>query len=172
MSAAEEGLHPPAEASLIRIARQAQGLSPESAAGLLPIRLSGVRWRQIENGYERKNPPKPVRAPAKTLAHMAHVVDVSPERLEEAGREDAAEILREILHQGARAAAAAEPSPLSSHELQILQDLIASTVETLGLTPEEAEEAFRRARRQVEERRAAEGRNDPPAAPRSSRSAS
>ncbi|MFD5468849.1 helix-turn-helix domain-containing protein [Streptomyces sp. NPDC127105] len=67
--------------------------------------------------------------------------------------------------------ASGERSTLSSHELQILQDLIASTVETLGLTPEEAEEAFRRARRQVEERRA-EGRNNPPVAPRRGRSAS
>lgn len=92
-------LQPPPEAPLIRLARQARGLSPEKAADLTPIRLRGGRWRQIENGYERKNPPKPVRAPALTLAHMAHAVGVTPERLSEAGREDAAEILREILHQ-------------------------------------------------------------------------
>lgn len=102
MSSADE-LQPPPEASLIRLARQARGLSPETAADLTPIRLRGGRWRQIENGYERKNPPKPVRAPDLTLAHMAQVVGVSPERLAEAGREDAAEILREIQRQEAEA---------------------------------------------------------------------
>lgn len=100
MSSADE-LQPPPEASLIQLARKARGLSPEKAAELTPIRLRGGRWRQIENGYERKNPPKPVRAPDLTLAHMAHVVGVAPERLEEAGRGDAAEILREILRQEA-----------------------------------------------------------------------
>ncbi|MGW5123023.1 helix-turn-helix domain-containing protein [Streptomyces sp. NPDC004069] len=60
---------------------------------------------------------------------------------------------------GAGSAPAAE-STLSSRELDILQGLIASTVETLGLSPEEAEEAFRRARRQIEEKRAAGGESN------------
>lgn len=79
----------------------ARGLSPEKAAELTPIRLGGARWRHIERGYEPKKPPRPVRAPDKTLAHMAHVVGVSPERLTEVRREVAAEILREILRQEA-----------------------------------------------------------------------
>jgi hypothetical protein len=74
-------------------------LSPEKAAELTHIRLGGGRWRHIERGYQTKN--RPVRAPDKTLAHMAHVVGVSPERLGEVGREDAAEVLREILRQEA-----------------------------------------------------------------------
>jgi hypothetical protein len=81
----------------------ARGLSPERAAELAPIRLGGARWRHIERGYEPKKPPKAVRAPDKTLAHMAYVVGVSPDRLEEAGRSIAAEILREILRQEAEA---------------------------------------------------------------------
>lgn len=95
----QEELRPPREADLIRVARLARGLSPERAAELAPIRLGGARWRHIERGYEPKKPPKPVRAPDKTLAHMAHVVGVSPERLDEVGRAVAAEILREILRQ-------------------------------------------------------------------------
>lgn len=92
-------MKPPSEADLIRVARLARGLSPEAAADLTPIRLGGARWRHIERGYEPKKPPKPVRAPDKTLAHMARVVGVTPERLEEVGRQTAGEILREILRQ-------------------------------------------------------------------------
>ena len=90
----------PAEASLIRIARQARGLSPEAAAQLVPIRLGGSRWREIEKGYKGAN-RQSVTAPHLTLAHMARVVGVSPERLDEVGRHTAAEILREILRQEA-----------------------------------------------------------------------
>ena len=100
---AQQELQPPPEADLIRVARLARGLSPEKAAELTPIRLGGARWRHIERGYEPKKPPKPVRAPDKTLAHMARVVGVTPERLEEVGRSGAAEILREIARQEAEA---------------------------------------------------------------------
>lgn len=85
---------PPPEAALIRVAREARGLSLEDAARLTLIRLGGARWRQLERGYETKD--KPVVAPARTLAHMAHVVGLGSDRLAAAGREDAAEILREI----------------------------------------------------------------------------
>jgi transcriptional regulator with XRE-family HTH domain len=102
-----EAHQPPPEADLIRIARLARGLSPEKAAELTHIRLGGGRWRHIERGYQMKN--RPVRAPGKTLAHMAHVVGVTPERLAEVGREDAAEVLREILRQEAEAEAEQEP---------------------------------------------------------------
>ncbi|MDX3629013.1 hypothetical protein PV728_01550 [Streptomyces europaeiscabiei] len=108
MSVDQEQLRPPREADLIRVARLARGLSPEKAAELTPIRLGGARWRHIERGYEPKKPPKRVRAPDKTLAHMAHVVGVSPERLEEVGRGIAAEILREILRQEAESGQAEE----------------------------------------------------------------
>jgi transcriptional regulator with XRE-family HTH domain len=96
-----EAQQPPPEADLIRIARLARGLSPERAAELTRIQLGGSRWRQIERGYKTKGTP--VQAPAKTLAHMAHVVGAPPEQLAEVGRGDAAEILREILRQEAEA---------------------------------------------------------------------
>ncbi|WP_405930357.1 helix-turn-helix domain-containing protein [Streptomyces sp. NBC_00827] len=101
---------PPAAATLIRLARQARGLSPEVAAQLTPIRLGGSRWREIEKGYKgSKSARQGVHAPDLTLAHMAHTVGVSPERLDEAGRGDAAEILREILRQ--EADVEKEPAP-------------------------------------------------------------
>ncbi|MFM9645674.1 hypothetical protein ACKI1S_05935 [Streptomyces galilaeus] len=90
----------PAEASLIRVARQARGLSPEAAAQQAPIRLGGSRWREIEKGYKGTG-RQPVIAPDLTLAHMARVVGVTPERLDDVGRDTAAEILREILRQEA-----------------------------------------------------------------------
>ena len=99
MSTAEQA---PPEGALIRLARKARGLSVKEAAKLVPIRLGESRWYHLESGTEGKG--KRVIAPPETLAHMAHVVGVSPERLESAGRDDAAEILREILRQSADAA--------------------------------------------------------------------
>lgn len=86
---------PPPEAVLIRRAREARGLSPAEAAARLSIRLGPRRWRQLEDGYESRGGRK-VAAGDKQLAHMAHAVGLTPERLEEAGRPDAAAILREI----------------------------------------------------------------------------
>lgn len=114
MTSSEQVLKPPAEADLIRVARLARGISPEAAADLAPIRLGGARWRHIERGYEPKKPPKKVRAPDKTLAHMARVVGVTPERLEEVGRGLAAEILREILRQEAEAGEAEASRPYAN----------------------------------------------------------
>jgi hypothetical protein len=58
----------------------------------------------VENGYEtRLGRYKVVRAPAGTLAHMASAVGITPGRLEEAGRSDAAAVLREIQSRRERA---------------------------------------------------------------------
>lgn len=62
---------------------------------------------------------------------------------------------RRTLSRQGESTQAAEPS-LSSRELDALADLIAVAAEKLGLTPEEAEEAFRRGRAKIERRRAAE----------------
>lgn len=107
-------MEPPAEADLIRVARMARGLSPEKAADLTPIRLGGARWRHIERGYEPKRPPKKVRAPDRTLAHMARVVGVTPERLSDVGRDDAAKVLREILLQEAESDEAQQDRPYAN----------------------------------------------------------
>ncbi|MEW2570457.1 hypothetical protein [Streptomyces sp. NPDC047070] len=103
MTSTQAEIQPPPEAALIRMARLARGLSPEKAADQTPIRLGGARWRHIERGFEPKRPPKAVRAPDTTLAHMAHVVGVSPERLVEVGRPEAAAVLREIQRQESEA---------------------------------------------------------------------
>lgn len=100
---------PPPEAALIRLAREAAGLSPETAAArMIASAIGGSRWRQIEAGY-RGDSGKKVEAKAPTLAHMALAVGVTAERLAEVGREDAAAILEEVaLKAGKRNPASAE----------------------------------------------------------------
>ena len=55
---------------------------------------------------------------------------------------------------------------ISSQELGILQDLVVSTASRLGLSPEDTDEAYRRARAELERRRAAEGQEGPSPPPR------
>jgi hypothetical protein len=57
-----------------------------------------------------------------------------------------------------------ETPALSSQELEILQDLVVSTATRLGLSPEETDEAYRRARAELERRRteAGEQSSQPP----------
>ena len=85
----------PPEGKLIEAAARDLDLSIREAA-----RRAGIsygRWRQITSGYQNVSPGSyaEVRAPAKTLARMAAVVNVTPGQLTEAGREDAARILAE-----------------------------------------------------------------------------
>ena len=94
----ETASRPPPEAELITLARQARGLSPERAASQARIRISGRRWRQIEAGTEHAG-GKPAIARPQLLAHMAAVVGVTPEQLEDVGKHAAARILREIHRQ-------------------------------------------------------------------------
>ena len=99
MNAEHDAPEPPPEAVLIRRARQARGLTRAQAAERSGV-VKASRWGQIENGYVMKDgAPTPTKAGDMQLAHMAHVVGVAPERLTEAGRGAAAEILGEILDQ-------------------------------------------------------------------------
>jgi hypothetical protein len=149
---------PPPEGTLIRVAREARGLSPETAAEQTSIRLGGARWRQIERGYKGRG--QVVRAPARTLAHMAHLVGVTPERLREAGREDAAEVLEEILRQEAAAAPPAE-AYADDPRVTAMADMLAT------LPIEMQEEVFRLVQRQPQQpaqRRPRTERRRPPRA--------
>ncbi|MGL3805885.1 helix-turn-helix domain-containing protein [Paeniglutamicibacter sp. R2-26] len=86
----------PPEGQLIANAQKRLGLSARKAAMLAGI--SDSRWRHIVNGYQPVGQGQviPVRAPADTLARMAHVVGVSPKELAESGRADAAEELHQM----------------------------------------------------------------------------
>jgi hypothetical protein len=91
---------PPPEATLIRLAREAANIKAPAAAKVAGI--SPARWSQVETGYEtRLGNARPVRAPDGTLAHMAFAVGLAPHRLDQVGREGAADVLREILRQHA-----------------------------------------------------------------------
>lgn len=88
----------PPEGKLIADATAMRGLSIREASSRAGI--SYGRWRQITSGVQNVSPGShaAVRAPAATIARMAHAVGITPERLGTEGqRPDAAEILREIL---------------------------------------------------------------------------
>jgi hypothetical protein len=80
-------------------ARLTPKMSIRAAASLAGI--SEGRWRQIESGYTTISAgvyPR-VEAPAPTLAKMARAVEVSPAELRNAGRADAAGVLKALLQQ-------------------------------------------------------------------------
>lgn len=95
---------PPPEMVVIRRARLARGLSlDEAASGVAELsgtRFSASRWSQLETGY-RVSASGTILQLAKDgrLAQMAYVVGVAPEQLERAGRQEAAEVLRELIRQ-------------------------------------------------------------------------
>jgi hypothetical protein len=117
---------PPPEGELIRLARQARGLSIEEAAEMTPVRIGRFRWRQIETGFKGKiGASARVHAPDKTLAHMAHTVGVLSARLAKF-RPEAAAILREIEIQDVERSDAL-PNPLArltSERQRIIMDMI------------------------------------------------
>lgn len=88
---------PTPEGELIRRAMVRKGVNAPDVAPLAGI--GPGRWRHIVNGAQPLGGGEYNRVvgPAVTLARMAKAVDVTPEQLEEAGRADAAKVLREDL---------------------------------------------------------------------------
>ena len=90
---------PPPEARLLKLARlrHRPPLSIADAAGLSGVSVS--LWRQVEAGYS--TPAAGVRVPkvtpADTLALMSRPLGITPAELTEAGRDDAAVILADLL---------------------------------------------------------------------------
>jgi len=115
---------------LIRLARDAAGLSIPAAA-----RLAGVsrdNWGHIERGYQNlgaKRAPRSAPGNASTVARMADAVGITPERLEEAGRSDAAAVLREM---DRRRQAAAEPT-----DAERFTEWVAAQLHQAGRTPDQ-----------------------------------
>lgn len=140
---ARSRITPPPEGALIADALKRARISGRQAAA--DAGMSDARWRQITKGYQSvQGNHSPVRAPAETLARMALVVDVTPDQLREAGREDAANELVQLLErrtreQQSRTGAYAPP-------------IDAVTAIMAALSPEEQEEVIRRLR----------GRSTPP----------
>lgn len=84
------------EGALIAKALGESGESARTAAS--QIGISDTRLRQIISGKQPAGGGNsfPVIAPSITIARIAQYFDISPEELEEAGRDDAAEDLRKI----------------------------------------------------------------------------
>jgi hypothetical protein len=113
----------PPEADVIRLARKAAGLTAESAARATKEGgrkgIGATYWRDVERGHGwRRGERVTARAADETLAVMALVVGATPPQLTEAGREDAARVLEEMLRRsGDRVQLTAVPPPLALDEL-------------------------------------------------------
>ncbi len=95
---------------MIRLAREARTprLSVRAAAKL--ANMSPENWGHVERGYQlHRGQHRPVTGTPSTVAHMAHVVGVSPDRLRAAGNAAAAQILAEMLRADAEARTADGP---------------------------------------------------------------
>jgi len=96
----------PPEGALLRLVRLAAGMSVQDAATAAGI--SKARWSQVVGGHEsRRGRTQPVVASDGLLARMAAAVGVDADRIEQAGRPDAAEVLREMQ----RRRPSGEPAP-------------------------------------------------------------
>ena len=100
----------PPEADVIRLAREATGMTAQSAAEASKAQdpagrgISAAYWRDVERGHGgRRGERVATRASARALAAMARVVGVMPPQLTAAGREDGARVLEEILRREGRA---------------------------------------------------------------------
>ena len=104
----------PPEAVVIRLAREATGMTAQSAAEASRKRdgqgVSAAYWRDVERGYGgRRGERVPTRASARALAAMARTTGVQPAQLTSAGREDAARVLEEIMRREGSVPARAGP---------------------------------------------------------------
>lgn len=112
MTTGDQDHGPPSYGALIKVAREAQGISPETAAGRMPARFSGSSWRQIEAGWRgRGDARKRVPGKPSTVAAMAHTVGITAERLAPHYPEAGA-ILKEMELQEAQQRAQAMPEAL------------------------------------------------------------
>lgn len=97
------------EGLLIKAALDASPLSQRQAAKRADI--SETWWRNIVSGYQSiSGVPAALIGSSDTVARMAHVVGVTPEQLEAAGRPDAAAALRDIEARTRQAASAPRPA--------------------------------------------------------------
>lgn len=80
---------------------------------------------------------------------MARVVGVTPEQLEDVGRGDAAEILREILR--ATGSSTPEAGPALSPDEELFRRVVTAAAKELRVRPDASDEIMRRVRRDLEE---------------------
>jgi len=148
----EKPPEPPPYGALIESARKDAGLSMREAARRAGI--SDAWWRYVVRGYQKV--PGDLDGTPGTIARMARVAGVTPERLEAEGqRPDAAGILREILRREEQAAPApAEDDEAPLRRIMAMEDL--SMDERLAMV---ALARLMRAQRQAETRDQGRDRN-------------
>lgn len=129
---------PPPEAALLKEALQRKRLSGREAARRAGV--SDTWWRNIVRGYQTvSGTPVPVKGPAETVARMAQVIDLTPDQLRDAGREDAAEALERL---APPPASASQPSAYADDpHISAIAALLAT------LPPEAQDEVLRRVNR-------------------------
>jgi len=129
----QPAIEPTAWGQLIRDAREAIPMSIPEAARRGSI--SAGQWGNIERGYQTTSRGQADPAPGndKNVAHMAFVVGVTAEQLEQAGRTKAARILRTITKNQPQREPAEEDRRFGDPELQqIWEDKRLSREERLG----------------------------------------
>ncbi|WP_047890991.1 hypothetical protein [Micromonospora sp. RV43] len=112
---------PRAEGVLISRAMERRGLTARAAA--IQLGMSEGRLRQIVNGYQAlgQGQFRLVIGKAIRVAQLAKLVGVTPAQLANAGREDAAHILLDLLSEEA-AAAPQQDQPVNEEELCAIRD--------------------------------------------------
>lgn len=138
---------PSPEGELIRRAREAYIPRMSLKAAAAKVGISVEYWGYVERGYQpggRGQPPKKVVPSKQALAQMAYAVEIKPEELDDVGREDAAELLREIAR---RQRAREEVDAGKSRNDQAIVRQMAEFFEDESIPPEEkrimAERFFR-----------------------------
>jgi hypothetical protein len=129
----------PPEAEVIRLARNATGMSAQSAAEATKAHggrgVSATYWRDVERGHGgRRGQQVAVKASDRTLAAMARVVGVAPGQLAGADRKDAAAVLEEILRRedtGAPALAAVPADPKDGSVYDLMRPFFTNRLEKI-----------------------------------------
>lgn len=144
----------PPEAEVIRLARKATGMTAEDAAAASKAHdpsgrgVGSTYWLDVERGRGgRRGEQVPIRASDRALAAMARAVGVEPRQLTEAGREDAARVLEEVLRRERRPL----PPPLP---------VAVNSARAAGIDPDDLNDPWMRSvRDQVEAARRMHGDN-------------
>ena len=125
----DSALEVPPEAMLLRQARETRGLTVKDAVVQAAIRITATRWAEIEAGVDGHG--ERTRAYTVALAGMAEAIGLGPDELAEAGRRDAARLMRVPRH------------PRSSTNLTDVSRLIRDRRAELGMTRQDvAEQSF------------------------------
>lgn len=135
----------PPEGALLELARKRHRPKKSVPAMAALAGMSETRWRQIEKGYLTPSAGTyaPVRAPAETLARMAYAAHVTPDKLREVDRADAADAYERLM------GTADDAPPLEATKIEV-EGFEALEIAVKGTPPEHRELALRIALKAVE----------------------